>query len=435
LFFQCLRNPAFSVIERGKLPTLNAGVSSVDWVCDVTSDSEGSTFTDIYLFGAVAPFGGGFADGPLLGLSACNGGVPAPELLCFSLGQVGNPDYAFQDVLWDQEEESLGVFGHVTYNVNDQWSIIAGLCWNRVEKDITADNQAAPTNEQYWDDVQANSLGFYFADAALASPDWDGSITDEEWTYLATVQYRPTDTTQWYPAYSRGFKAGGFNTTENAAAGEPSALTARGIDPDGDGRSFAPYTPDTVDFAPEFVDAYELGFRWEYAGTGRLGVTVFYSDYDDLQVSQFTGLVFQVINAGSSTTEGVEIENLYRFNDNFVLNASATYLNAEYGNDAVGLPAGRERGLSPEWSVVLSGQYTQPLAEDWELYVNANYSVFGVEIGLYAPAGWEASVFCANCFDEEYFTYAFNQPFVSGGSPMCNPGAPRTYGLRLRKDF
>lgn len=247
--------------------------------------------------------------------------------------------------------------------------------------------------------------------------------------------------------------------TENAAAGEPSSLAARGIDPDGDGRSFAPYTPDTVDFEPEFVDAYELGFRWEYAGAGRLGVTVFHSDYDDLQVSQFTGLVFQVINAGSSTTEGVEIENLYRFNDRFVLNASATYLNAEYGSDAVGLPAGRDRGLSPEWSVVLSGQYTQPLSDNWELFVNANYSfytemflaedvslpltaetqddysVFGAEIGLYGPAGWEVSAFCANCFDEEFFTYAFNQPFVSGGSPMGNPGAPRTYGLRIIKDF
>lgn len=167
----------------------------------------GPLFANI-IFGAIGPFGGGFADGPLLGLPACNGGVPDPALLCYELAQVGNPDYAFQDVLWDQEEESLGVFGHITYNVNEQWSLIAGLRWNRIEKDITAINQAAPTNEQYFDDVQANSLGFYFADAALASPDWDGSIKDEEYTYLATVQYRPTDVIQWYLTYSRGFRPG-----------------------------------------------------------------------------------------------------------------------------------------------------------------------------------------------------------------------------------
>ena len=411
------------------------------------------------IFGGVAPLGGGFADGPLLGLPACNGGVPNPSAFCFSLAQVGNTAYEFQNVLWDQEEKSTGLFVHATYDLNDQWSLIAGVRWNRVEKDITADNQAAMTDEQYFDDVVNNSLGFYFADAALASPDWDGSIANEEFTYLATLQFRPTEDTQLYLSYSRGFKAGGFNMTENAAAGEPSLPTARGVDPDGDGRTFAPYAPEGVDFAPEFVDAYELGFRWEYLDAGRLGVTLFRSEYDDLQVSQFTGLVFQVINAGSSTSQGVEIENFYQFNRNFGLNLGLTYLDAEYGSDVVGLPAGRDRGLSPELSAVVGLRYNQQVSNNAELFGNLNYSyytemflaegvgfplqgekqddysVLGAELGVRLADGWGISAFCANCFDEEYFTYAFNQPFVSGGSPMGNPGSPQTYGVRLRKSF
>ena len=328
------------------------------------------------IFGGVAPLGGGFADGPLLGLPACNGGVPNPTAFCFSLSQVGNTAYEFQKVLWDQEEESTGLFVHGTYDLNDQWSLIAGVRWNRVEKDITADNQAALTSEQYFDDVFNNALGFYFADAALASPDWDGSVANEEFTYLATLQFRPTDDTQLYLSYSRGFKAGGFNMTENAAAGEPSLPTARGVDPDGDGRTFAPFAPEGVDFAPEFVDAYELGFRWEYLDAGRLGVTVFRSEYDDLQVSQFTGLVFQVINAGSSTSQGVVIENFYQFSRNFGLNLGLTYLEAEYGSDVVGLPAGRDRGLSPELSAVVGLRYNQQVGNNAELFGNLNYSYY-----------------------------------------------------------
>jgi len=63
------------------------------------------------------------------------------------------------------------------------------------------------------------------------------------------------------------------------------------------------------------------------------------------------------------------------------------------------------------------------------------YGVVGGSIGLRDLGNWDISGFCRNCLDEEYFTYAFNQPFVAGGSAMINTNDPMTYGVKLTKGF
>jgi|GEM_PF-1456984 len=425
------------------------------------------------------------------------------------LGVAGtNPDYNFQDVTSDQEETSYGIFGQVTYDVTDQFSLIGGLRWNKIDKDFEFRNLAAPTPGQYFNDVANNAVVFLLADAGLATAfPHESDLSNEELTYNATLQYRPNDDMQLYASYSRGFKAGGFNFTENGAAGEPSLSRFNPADPNtvivpdapvGIAAAlgvpftlFAPFTPDTSDFAPEFVDSYELGFRYEYGGRGRLSVTGFYSDYSDLQVSVFNGLTFEVINAGTSTSQGIEVENTFAVNEDLTLNISGTYLDATYGTDAgtisTGLPAGRARGLAPEVSIMASANYERPLSDKLDFFANVNYSYFsemfiaegscrsldangeptvgttydvcsagalaglsenqlaqetqdaygvaGASLGLRTSGGFDISAFCRNCFDEEYFSYGFNQPFTPGGSPLAQLGAPRVYGLRLKKTF
>jgi len=426
-----------------------------------------------------------------------------------AIGQAGtNPDYFFQDIASVQDEQSYGVFGQVTFDVTEQISLIGGLRWNKIDKDYDYQNLAAPTPEQYFNDVLNNASVFLLADAGLATAfPFSSETSDEELTYNATVQYRPNDDMQLYASYARGFKAGGFNLTENAAAGEPSLGRFDPTNPDsivipapltgplgptfqfGLGvpfTLFAPFTPDSADFAPEFVDSFEAGLRWEYGGRGRLSLNGFYSDYSDLQVSVFNGLTFEVINAGTSKTQGIEIENTFAVSDDLKLNLAATYMNTEYGTDAgtlsTGLPAGRDRGLAPDLAIVASANYERPLSDSINMYANANFSyytemflaegscrdamgagttydncstgalamdadnqltqqtqdaygVVGASLGFRLDSGFDVSAYCRNCFDQDYFTYAFNQPFVSGGAPMGNLGDPRVYGLRLKKTF
>jgi len=401
-----------------------------------------------------------FADGPTIGLPACNGGVPNPALGCFSTAQIGTSGVNFQNSDFTHEETSYGLFGHLTYNISDQFAIIGGLRWNSIKKEGTHRNNAAVGRAAYWDLVFSQAAAFFFLNGAgLSSPDFEASTDEEEITYDLTLQYRPNDDMQFYAKYSRGFKGGGINLQNDAAGGQPAAAGTNF--PVGPGRRFLADTPESVTFDPEFVDAYELGFRWGYLGAGRLGVTLFRSEYDDLQVSVFNGQVFQVINAGSSKTEGIEIENTWAITDNLTTNIGLTYMDASYGDDVVNLPAGRQRGLSPDLSLVLGAQYERPLTKNIDIYLNGNYSYYskmflgegtsitdplalevqdaygvaGFTLGLRDLGNWDVALFCKNCFGEEFFNYAFNHPFVSGGSPLGNPGDPMTYGVRLKKEF
>ncbi len=392
---------------------------------------------------------------------------------------LGDTSVDIQDQTFVQNEDSYGVFGHLTAHLTDTIDLIGGVRWNRIEKSVAyRNNYASP--EAYFDTIAGRVFGTLIIDAGLQSAfDYDLSRAESEFTYNVALQWRPVSEVQVYGSYSRGFKSGGFSLLGTAANGEPSLPTARGTNVV-NGRTFAPLTLDTADFDPEFVDAYEIGLRWGFAPGSLLSLTGFYSDFTDLQVSVFNGLGFEVINAGSSVTKGIELEANFRATDTISFNVGGTYLDATYGDDSVGLPAGKRRGLAPELAMVAGVNFDAPVSDTIDIYANANvsyysemflaeggcedaagndgsfdvclanpllpgnqlaleqqdaYATVNASLGLRAFENWDVSVFCGNCFDEEFFTYAFNQPFLSGGSPLGNVGAPRTYGVRLSKQF
>lgn len=424
-----------------------------------------ATLTDGAYQGALGP-GTGVAQ-----FGSCTLDPASPFCLDLTDFLVGNnTDFNFQDLLFDQTEDSYGIFGHVTYHINEKLSLIGGLRYNIIEKSIDVDNRAGANQDEYHDLARDNIYGFYaLFGAGLASPDWDADREDKEWTYNATVQYRPTDDIQLYFSYSRGFKSGGFNMNENAPNGQPSyidlvvaqgAAIGAGIlpgDPAFPTRGFGSGV-DNREFDPEYVDAFELGFRWDISGRGRISATLFHSDYDDLQVATFTGLTFLVANAGSSTTHGLELEGEFAATDNLTLNAGATFLKARYGDDVDFLPAGRRRGQTPDESIVVGARYNKPINETIEFYANGNYTYQGemflaegeegealadlkqdsytianASLGIRIDEHWDLGLFCNNCFDEDYYEWGFNQPFFS--ALMVNPAPPMTWGARVSYDF
>ena len=160
-----------------------------------------------------------------------------------------------------------------------------------------------------------------------------------------------------------------------------------------------------------------------------------------------------------------------------------TFLDAEYGTDVTGLPGGRTLVQSPDVSLALGANYVKPISPTLDLFTNLNFSyvteyfaaeggcqdaagtetlfadcdpsltlpngatpnalaneiqdgygLFNGRLGVRTEGGVEVSLFCNNCFDTEYYSWRFNQPFVSGGL-LGNPAAPRTWGGRVRMDF
>ena len=405
----------------------------------------------------------GIALDPTVNFAETDGCTFNPALGCFSTSQLAEEGFDYQDAFFTSAEQSFGIFGQLTYDLTEKISLIGGLRYNSIEKDGSFTrrlNRQPVDRETYWNNVMTRALLFGFNGAAMMGRNFDETTKDEELTYNFAAQYRPTSSSQLYASYSRGFKAGGVNLEVAAAGGAPALA---GVPTDLGGGVVLPFTPETPEnttFAPEFVDAYEIGFRLEYGGIGRVSLAGFRSEYEDLQLTIFTGTEFQVFNTGSSTVQGLELENTTAVTDNLTIDVAATWLEtAEFGGDIdPRLAAGRRRGQAPVWALSLGGQYYHPLTNELDAYANLNYSYTGehflsdegaaladvtqdayhivnASIGLRDNGNWDVQLFCTNCFGEDYFGYAFNQPFIAGGSAMANPAAPGVYGVSLRKEF
>ena len=146
-------------------------------------------------------------------------------------------------------------------------------------------------------------------------PEYSDKREDEAVSGTFGFQYQFTSDVMGYLTYSRGFKAGGVNI-DNTAAG------TRLNNPE----EIPGAVPLDPTYKPEFIDGYELGMKTQYAdGRGRTNFAIFYDEMKDLQVAQFLGTQFTIVNAPEATVYGAEIENLWSFNDAWSLGLDATF--------------------------------------------------------------------------------------------------------------
>ena len=221
--------------------------------------------------------------------------------------------------------ESYAVFGEVDFEVSDTLKITAGLRY-------TDDTKNIRDRQTLFDSVDVDGDGtadlypwvpFGTADAnpayAAIGKDYrdtfqGGNAAPAEWGELTgrvvlnwTPDLEATDDTLVYASYSRGYKGGGFNPP-----------------------AFSGGTAQT--FAPEFIDAFEIGMK-NTMMDGKLSanLTAFYYDYKGLQVSKIVDRtsVNENINA---KIKGVEAEFFYAPSENWLFNASAAYLDTEIGD-------------------------------------------------------------------------------------------------------
>jgi iron complex outermembrane receptor protein len=200
---------------------------------------------------------------------------------------------------------SKAPFGQLTFPVNDQLRVVAGLRHTQDTK-----SQASRITSVA---IPGYNSGLVKYDASFSST-----------TYKAGVEYDVRPQSMLYAQYSTGYKAGGFDTT----ASPPKS------------------------YKPEHVKSYEFGSKNRFLGD-RLQVNgaIYYYDYTDLQVQYAFGngvypipaafipagvnnSTFQqyIANAGKGVNKGAEIEVSYRFTAHDQLDISATYTDAHYGN-------------------------------------------------------------------------------------------------------
>jgi iron complex outermembrane receptor protein len=315
---------------------------------------------------------------------------------------------------------SWAVFGQGTYQLTDRLSITAGLRYSEDEKEVGRVRHSV--NRPMVVTLPFESL----------KDSW-GAISSR-----AGIEYRWTNDVMTYFSASRGFKSGGIN-----------------------GASFF---GQHVPFDPEYIWTYELGLRSDWLDKRlRFNATGFYSDYTDLQfrvaLASPTGAPIAIVtNAAKAEIYGFEIELSAVPAPGLELTASTGYTHARYTELDPGTPVtlNDKFAITPEWSLMLAGQYTIPV-ENWgeltgrvdysyksetelaainsPLLVQDGYSYVNARLTFRHNSGnWEVAAFVTNLTDE--IIAVAGADFVpSFGFATLQYAAPRQWGVSLKYNF
>lgn len=308
-------------------------------------------------------------------------------------------------------------FGQVSYKITPALQIQVGLRYTH--------------STQRNDDVSA--IPEYFLSIEQHASESDSKLTGKvalNWTI---------DTDNFAYAFAAtGHKAGGINGPNIA------------------------FVPPTL-FAPEDVTDYEIGWKsTQMNGHLRTQLGGFYSRYKNFQVTiqdPAVPSISELYNVPSPTTiYGVEASAQAVFGD-LSFDVGASYLHSSLGTFSatdprtLGAPAtvltGRPTSYAPAFTANFGAQYAFHLAPEWTLTPRIDYSHTDREwatlfqnaaAGDHLPArdlvnaevnlehqGWLLTAYSTNVGDQHYV--------AAVSSTLRYAGAPRQYGIRVRKSF
>jgi iron complex outermembrane receptor protein len=234
----------------------------------------------------------------------------SPQLLCNS-----------------QDQDSWAAYGDVTYQLNDKWTLGAGLRYSDEEKEWTGRNQVpiallgpgvtianlgTPINGAKWSTYPSNPP---FTAVVGDSKSW----SDPSWR--ATVAYQVNPEWNTYFKYDYGFRSGAYNDQTGTS-----------------GQIIADDEKRPTD--PEYATSFEIGSKLLALDNRlRFNAAIYYVEYEDAQralnatVTNAQGAEFQqtlFFNAADATDYGVELEAQWLATDSLTFSANFTWQEAEY---------------------------------------------------------------------------------------------------------
>ena len=322
------------------------------------------------------------------------------------------------------DTDAYALFGELGYKFSDAWQGTAGMrySYDRRKHDFSQ--------------IIEDPMG------TLGPPGTTTLIQNEteSWDALTpelTVSYSPKRNAMFYAKASRGFKAGGFNTT--------------GFQPS---------------FGPEFLWAYEIGLKVNFPYQGiRFNGALFYYDYKDMQLATLApsapiGTFPSIVNAAKATINGLDLKMHMQATNNTDLSLGLTLLDAEIdefisvdpnnpaadpdrsGNPlpqapdiSFNLVANHNWALENHGYLALRGEYRYQSAIYFNPFKDSvvkqgGYGIVNASLSFESRKGhWYAELFGNNLTDKEYAQTLFRQDPMMGLLQCW--GAPRTVGLRV----
>ena len=209
--------------------------------------------------------------------------------------------------------KSYGIFGEAYYEATDSLKFTVGLRYNNDSKSLRARSTLASFPVPF---TVGNAFDSPFVGSFDADPGRPGNqlwqerdVAFDEITGRFVVDYKVSEDSLIYASYSRGYKSGGINPPLQPI--------------------FA--VPET--FAPESIDAFEIGSKNRFAdGTIQLNATAFYYKYKGLQLARIVARTSVNDNVDANIW-GLEVEGIVNPIPPLTVNLSLSYLNTEVASD------------------------------------------------------------------------------------------------------
>lgn len=336
------------------------------------------------------------------------------------------------------DTDSIAAYAQGSYQLDDKWSVTLGGRYTRDEKDA----------DVYRFVYLGTKLPRNDGTAIAVQSDFTGNASFSHFSPRLGVEYQANRQLMYYGSYTNGFKSGGFdmrgNQSINPNAGDP--------------------------YEPETVDTFELGMKSEWLNQRlRLNAAVFYSKYDDMQVTVQravgNNVASQVLNAASADIKGGEIEALFAVSRAFDVSVILGYLNASFNEvnffdpttqSVVDVSNLWSFANTPKTTATLAGRYTVETAVG-DLVFTGNaayrsatqifevpsvldyggYTLLNLGVTWYSQDGnWDLSLQGKNLGDKRARIAGYNFPLLAGEQTITGYYIdPRTFSLTVGYRF
>jgi len=341
----------------------------------------------------------------------------------------------------------LAIFGEVSYELTDRWSVTGGARWFEFELD-------AWTRFQFPEGIPAYNAELEMYDWLLDSTTTSSS-SNSDMVYKLSTTFNFSDDRMVYALFSQGFRPGGLNSQRAANTG---------------------MIP--LEYSPDFLDNYEIGIKSDWLeGRLRVNATAFLMKWKDYQQTEFelggTWWIQGNINGNDVEQKGIELDTTWHATDNLILSATLFFGDSEATEDfefpsGDVLKKGDELANSPKQRYHFAVDYTFPWqpfggqlwtrfdysygSETWE-NIAASYNKSwnellpswhraNLQVGLNLPSDWDITFVVNNLFDDEIVSQIYsgsNGESDFFGDPrwrdMRVTQRPRSMGFNVRKHW
>nr|WP_087573238.1 TonB-dependent receptor [Sphingomonas sp. CDS-1] len=344
----------------------------------------------------------------------------SPSRLC----GVGIVPSGCLDIYGLQHTKSLSGYAQATVKLTDATRLTGGIRYTHETQKLTGGFQS-------FDDVTGTASGPFGA-----APVQRQKFSEPTWRIA--LDHELSRDVKVYASWNRGLKSGGFNLQGPGGPG----------------------------YAPEFLDAYEVGLKSELMDRRiRLNVAGFWYDFKDIQVAAIRGTTATTVNAAKARMKGIDADFAFAVTPELTINANGAYVDGkfrDFPNPAVypasildpsvtlanadGLPTTR----TPKFTGSVGFDYAVPtqigkISLSSNLYHNSGFSweasnryrQKSYEL-LNASVGWTSEndrfsvrVWGQNLTDAKYLA----QGVSSAIGDLRSFASPRTYGVTLTTRF